>query len=103
MMPATELSRCSEVVQEVMVPWCPGVIVQEGLVPWYLGMVVQEYSVFLQRRARSTDAQKEVRKCDLKKKKKIGVEGCSYLLDRFLLHFEEKNKKFFLRNGSWPS
>ena len=39
-MPATELSGCSEVVQEVMVPWCSGVIVQESLVPWYLGAVV---------------------------------------------------------------
>ena len=44
MMPATELSQCLEIVQEVLVPWCPGKVVQEGLVPWYPG-VVQEYSV----------------------------------------------------------
>ena len=62
MMPATELSQCLEVVQEVLVPWCPGEVVQEGLVPWYLELVVQITLFFLQRRARSIDVQKEVSK-----------------------------------------
>ena len=45
MIPATELSRSLEVVQEVRVPWCLefGRVVQEGLVPWYLG-IIREYS-----------------------------------------------------------
>ena len=46
MMPATELSQCSEVMQEILAFRCPelGRIVLEGLVPRYPG-VVQEYSV----------------------------------------------------------
>lgn len=45
MMPATELSWYLEVVQEVLVSWCPGLIVQEDLVPRYQAVVVREYSV----------------------------------------------------------
>lgn len=53
---STKLSCCLEFVQ-LLVPWRPEVIVQEGLVPCYL--------FFLQRRAKSTDAQRVLSKINV--------------------------------------
>ena len=72
MVPATELSQCLVVVQDVLVPWCSGERdVVQGLVPWYQRLC-KSTLFFLQRRARSTDAQSGVSKvicCDPKKQK----------------------------------
>ena len=79
---ATELSWHSGVVQEGLVPWCPGSAVGRAgsQKVWPLGTqgLCKSTLFFLQRRARSTDGQREVSEdiCVTLRKKNILLEDC---------------------------